>query len=65
MLIIPVDHGESIEKALKRYKNKHRRTRLMQEIRERKFFTRGSVKRRKVKIQAAYRDQKLREMEEG
>lgn len=63
MLIIHVDHGENIDRAIKRYKNKHRKTKLMNQLRDRQYFTRASVKRRKEKIQAAYKEQKLREME--
>ncbi len=62
MLIIHVDHGESIDKALKRYKNKHRHTRQMDELKKRKFFTKPSIKRRSEVLKAAYRDKKLADM---
>lgn len=63
MLIIHVDQGESIEKALKRYKNKHRSVRMMDEIRQRKHFTKPSVKRRNQVLDAAYREKTRSEFE--
>ncbi len=55
MLIIDVKDTESIDRALKRYKRKHRRIGLMKELRNRKFFTKKSVKRRHEILDAAYR----------
>ena len=54
MLIIKVKEGEKIERALKRYKNKHRNTKVMQEVRERKNFKKKSVKKREEKNKAIY-----------
>lgn len=54
MLIINVKEGESIERALKRYKRKHRNVKVTNEIRERKHFTKKSVKRRRQIQKAAY-----------
>ena len=56
MLIIHVDHGEGIDKALKRYKNKHRATRQMDQLKKRKFFVKKSVRRREEIIDAEHRD---------
>ena len=63
MLIIKVKDGESIERALKRYKRKHRNIKVVNEIRERKHFTKKSVKRRE-QIQKAEYIQKLRQESE-
>lgn len=60
MLIIPVKEGENIERALKKYKKKFERTGVMREIRERKQYTKPSVKRREEIIKAEYREQHLR-----
>jgi len=60
MLIIKVKEGESIERALKRYKRKHRNIKVVNEIRERKHFTKKSVKRRAL-IQKAEYVQKLKQ----
>ncbi len=54
MLQIPVKEGESIERALKRYKKKFDRTKVLRQLRARKQFTKPSVIRRQQKIKAAY-----------
>lgn len=54
MLIIPVKEGENIERAIKKYKKKFEKTKVMRELRERKEFTKPSVTRRQQKIKAAY-----------
>jgi small subunit ribosomal protein S21 len=43
MLIIPVKEGENIERALKKYKKKFDKTKVMLELRTRKEFTKPSV----------------------
>jgi len=53
MLKVEVKHGK-IDKALKVLKNKIRNTKQNQELRERKEFTKKSVKRRKQKMKAIY-----------
>lgn len=55
MLIIPVKEGDSIERALKKYKKKYERTGVVKELRERQKFTKPSVVRREEIIRAAYR----------
>jgi small subunit ribosomal protein S21 len=60
MIIIPVKEGESIERALKKFKKKFDRTGVMKELRERKQFTKPSVILRAEKLKAAY-VQKIRE----
>lgn len=63
MLIIDVQSGESIDKALKRYKRKSIQTRVIREVRDRREFTKPSVKRRKETLKAIYRENKLRDQE--
>lgn len=63
MLKIIVKDGESIERALKRYKRKHRNVKVMQNLRENQFFTKPSVKRRR-EIQKASYIQGLRDQED-
>ena len=58
MLIVAVKEGESIEKALKKYKKKFEKTGVVKQLRERSKFTKPSVRRRETVIRAAYR-QKL------
>ena len=54
MLIIPVKEGESIDRALKRFKRKFDQTKTMRQIRDRKQFTKPSVKRRQQVLKAKY-----------
>ena len=54
MLIIPVKEGESIDRALKRFKRKFDQTKMMRQIRDRKQFTKPSVKRRQQVLKAKY-----------
>lgn len=56
MIIINVKENESIDKALKRFKKKFERTGILKEIRGRNFYEKPSVKKRAVKIKAAYRE---------
>ena len=58
MLIIDVKEGESIDRALKRYKRKHRDTKLRQELMQRKFFTKPSVRRRHEILDAVYKQER-------
>lgn len=63
MLKIIVKEGENIERALKRYKRKHRNIKVMQNIREGQFYTKPSVKRRQEIQKAAY-IQKIKDQED-
>ena len=62
MLIIPIKEGENIDRALKRFKRKFDKTGKLKSIRERKAFTKPSVKHRDKIIKASY-IQKLRDKE--
>ena len=64
MIIITVKEGENIDRALKRYKRKHRNVRVMNNLRENQHFTKKSVKRRR-EIQKAQYIQHLRDQEEA
>jgi len=54
MLIIPVKEGESIDKALKKFKKKFERTGVVKELRARQQFTKKSVRRRDEIKHAVY-----------
>lgn len=58
MLIIDVKDNESIDRALKRYKRKYRNTKIMDEIRRRKHYTKPSIQRRNEIQKARYKAQK-------
>ena len=61
MIIDNVKDGESIDRALKRYKRKHRKVKLTKELRRRKHFTKPSVERRHEVLTAKYRQEKYGE----
>jgi small subunit ribosomal protein S21 len=58
MLVVQVKEGESLEKALKKFKKKFEKTGVVKELRERQKFTKPSVRRRETVIKAVYK-QKL------
>ncbi|MFN5183288.1 MAG: 30S ribosomal protein S21 [Bacteroidota bacterium] len=59
MLIVQLKEGETLEKALKKFKKKFEKTGVVKQLRERQKFTKPSVRRRDTIIKAAY-IQKLR-----
>ena len=61
MLQIPVKEGESIERALKKYKKKFERTGVLKQLRERKQYIKKSVIRRQQVIKAEYVERMLSE----
>ena len=61
MLRIVVKEGENIERALKRYKRKFRDVKVLQQLRERKQFTKPSVAKRAQNKKAAYIEQLFKE----
>lgn len=64
MLIIERKDEESIERVLKRYKRKFRNTKILQELRKRKHFTKPSIERREEIIDAEYKQKKFEEAEQ-
>ncbi|MCB0656730.1 MAG: 30S ribosomal protein S21 [Saprospiraceae bacterium] len=58
MIIIEVKEGERIDKAIKRYRRKHRRIGLRKELQRRKFYTKPSEARRNEILDAIYRNEK-------
>ncbi len=61
MLQIPVKEGESIERALKKYKKKFEKTGVLKQLRERKQYIKKSVIRRQQVIKAEYVERMLSE----
>jgi small subunit ribosomal protein S21 len=60
MLIVEVNSKQPIEKALKALKRKWDKTKVIKELRDRKHFTKKSVKRRAEVTRAAYIHKKYR-----
>lgn len=59
MLIIDSKDCENIDKALKKYKKKFERAKILMQLRDRQSFTKPSIKRRGEVLKAAYRQQIL------
>lgn len=57
MIIINVKDNESVDKALKRFKKKFERTGVLKELRARTFFLKPSIRQRKQKERAIYKQQ--------
>jgi small subunit ribosomal protein S21 len=64
MLIIEVKDGESIDRALKRYKRKFQNTGIIKELRKRREFVKPSIRRRNQVLKAVYKE-KIKGEEEG
>ncbi|ETK07675.1 30S ribosomal protein S21 [Tannerella sp. oral taxon BU063 isolate Cell 6/7/9] len=54
MIVVPLKEGESIERALKRFKKKFEKTGVIRELRSRQAYTKPSVKKRKERMRAVY-----------
>ncbi len=54
MIIVPVKEGESIDRALKKYKRKFEKTGVIKELRERQQFTKPSIIKRHQRLKAIY-----------
>lgn len=52
MLIVKLKKGDNINKALKRFKQKVRNTKLIKQVRENQYFEKPSQARRKKKQKA-------------
>jgi len=59
MLILEAKDCENIDKALKKYKKKFEKARILNQLRDRQVFTKKSITRRKQIQKAAYRQQIL------
>ena len=63
MLIIPIKEGENIERALKKYKKKFEKTKVMMKLRGSKQFEKPSITKRQQIIRASYK-QRMQSLEE-
>ena len=59
MIIVPIKDGETIERALKKFKRKFEKTGTVKEIRARQAFAKPSVIKREVRRHAVYVQQKF------
>ena len=58
MLIVNLNNGENIERALKTFKSKVIKTKLNQELLSRKEYVKPSVKKRSAILKAIYTSEK-------
>ena len=65
MLIIPVKDGESIERALKKYKRKFDKTGVVKKLRSRQQYIKPSVTNRQAKVKAAFKQRELSKEEQA
>ena len=63
MIVVPVKEGETIERALKKFKRKFEKTGVVRELRSRQQFDKPSVVKRLAKERAIY-VQKLQRVED-
>jgi small subunit ribosomal protein S21 len=59
MLIIDSKDCENIDKALKKYKKKYEKSRVLNQLRDRQSFTKPSIRRRTEIKKAVYKLQML------
>ena len=52
MLIIDTRDSDSLDKALKKYKKKYEKTRILRQLRERQAFIKPSVRKRNTILKA-------------
>jgi len=64
MLKIEIKEGEHIERALKRYKRKYRRTKVLENIKKNQHYVKPSNERRHALQKAKYRQKYYLEKEE-
>lgn len=63
MLIVHLKEGESIERAVKRYRKKYKKTRVLQNLRNNMYYTKPSRARKEKIERAIHKNQYLLEEE--
>lgn len=56
MIVIRVKDGESIDRALRRYKRKFERTGILKQVRKRMYFRKPSVEKKEMMKKARNRE---------
>lgn len=62
MIEVDVKDADSVDKALKQFKKKVEKSKVIQNLRERRHFTKPSVVRREQIKKAAYKERMQREL---
>jgi len=55
MIFVQIKDNEPIERALKRFKKKIDRVKVLKELKNRRYFVKPCIKRREEKLRAIYR----------
>jgi small subunit ribosomal protein S21 len=55
MILVQVKENEPIERALKRFKKKVDRVKVLKKLKARRYFIKPSIRRREEKLKAAYK----------
>ena len=63
MIVMKVQEGENIERALKKFKRKYERTGVLKELRRRQYFTKPSIAKREAMQHAIYVEHTYRQEE--
>lgn len=58
MIRIIVKEGENIEKVLRRFRKRCNETKLIKQLRDRKEYLKPSIRRRKQKLAAIYKNKR-------
>jgi small subunit ribosomal protein S21 len=64
MLVVQVKEGDNIERALKKYKRKFEKTKVLKDLRNRQAFEKPSVTNREANKKAVYVEQLKRNLSE-
>lgn len=64
MIIVEVKDGEKIERAVKRFRKRFKKAGVLQEYRNKRYYTKPSVERKERKERAAYKNRYLLSQEE-
>lgn len=64
MLIVKLNNGDSIEKALKIFKNKFRKTKVTEQLRENQYYSKPSEEKRVNIKKAIYKQKKENQSED-
>jgi small subunit ribosomal protein S21 len=59
LLKVIIQEGESIDKALKRFKKKYEKSGLLKEFRRRMFYTKPSVEKKMMKDRAIRKNKRI------
>ncbi|HPQ08105.1 MAG TPA: 30S ribosomal protein S21 [Bacteroidia bacterium] len=62
MLIIPIKEGDTVEKALKKYKKKFEKVGILKQLRDRMYYKKPSERRKEIINRAIIRE-KIRRSE--